>query len=135
MILFLWLFEAYQWWQKQNIIQVQVFRRGTKCLKNQPCDVIKIREIRGEVEKKTSKKDMDNPSFLWRHMAVFWDTLSGYLVRQSLQLLHNSHCILYVLLFSSDNWIFTIKLTLSILFCALLFMLCYCPCFIIIEVL
>ena len=37
---------------------------GTKCLKNQQCDVIKKREIRGEVGKKTSKKYMDNPSFL-----------------------------------------------------------------------
>ena len=27
-------------------------RNFTKCLKNQPCDVIKIREIRGEVGKK-----------------------------------------------------------------------------------
>ena len=36
----------------------------TKCLKNKPCDVIKIREIRGEVGKKTSKKEIDNPSFL-----------------------------------------------------------------------
>ena len=32
----------------------------TKCLKNQTCDVIKIRKMRGEV----GKKDMDNPSFL-----------------------------------------------------------------------
>ena len=30
--------------------------RGTKCLKNQPCDVIKMREIRGKVRKKTHKK-------------------------------------------------------------------------------
>ena len=28
----------------------------TKCLKNQPCDVKKIREMRGEVGKKTLKK-------------------------------------------------------------------------------
>ena len=26
---------------------------GTKCLKNHPCDVIKIREMRGKVRKKT----------------------------------------------------------------------------------
>ena len=36
---------------------------GTKCLKNQPRDVRKIGEMRGEVKKKTPKK-MDNPSFL-----------------------------------------------------------------------
>ena len=28
------------------------------------CDVIKIRKMRGEVGKKTSKKEMDNPSCL-----------------------------------------------------------------------
>ena len=33
----------------------------TKCLKNQPCNVIKMMKMRGEVEKKTPKKDMDNP--------------------------------------------------------------------------
>ena len=43
-------------------------RSWTKCLKNQPCDVIKMREMRGEVGKKPLKKEMDNPSFLWRHM-------------------------------------------------------------------
>ena len=32
--------------------------------KDQPCDVIKMREIRGEVGKETPKKDMDNPLFL-----------------------------------------------------------------------
>ena len=37
---------------------------GTKCLKNQPCDVIKIREMRGKVGMKTPKKEMDNHSFL-----------------------------------------------------------------------
>ena len=44
----------------------------TKCLKNQPCDVIKIREMRGEVGKKTPKKEMENPSFLLRHIDHFW---------------------------------------------------------------
>ena len=42
----------------------------TKYLKNQPCDVIKMREMWGEVGK-TPKKEIDNPSFLWRHKAVF----------------------------------------------------------------
>ena len=36
-----------------------------------PCDVVKIMEMRGEVEEKTPKKDIDNPSFLRRHMAHF----------------------------------------------------------------
>ena len=31
---------------------------------NQPCDVIKMGEKRGEVVKKTPTKEMDNPSFL-----------------------------------------------------------------------
>ena len=31
---------------------------GTKCLKNQPCEVIKMSEMRGEVGKKTPKKEM-----------------------------------------------------------------------------
>ena len=51
---------------------------GTKCLKNQPYNVIKMGEMRGEVGKKTPKKDVDNPSLLWRHMADFLDTLSPY---------------------------------------------------------
>ena len=33
-------------------------------LKNQTRDVIKMREMRGEVGKKTPKNEMDNPSFL-----------------------------------------------------------------------
>ena len=33
-------------------------------VKNQSCDIIKMREMRGEVEKKTPKKEMDNPSLL-----------------------------------------------------------------------
>ena len=51
----------------------------TKCLKIQPCDVIQMREMRGEEGKKTPKKEMDNPSFLWRRMSDFWVTLSHYL--------------------------------------------------------
>ena len=35
-----------------------------KCLQNQPCDDLKIREMRGELEKKTLKKEMENPLFL-----------------------------------------------------------------------
>ena len=33
--------------------------RWTKCIKNQPCDVIKMRQMTGEVGKKTPKKEMD----------------------------------------------------------------------------
>ena len=35
----------------------------------------KMREMRGEVGKKTAKKEMDNHSFLWRHMDHFWHNL------------------------------------------------------------
>ena len=38
--------------------------RGRMSLKNQPRDVIKMTELRGEVGTKTSKKEMDNTSFL-----------------------------------------------------------------------
>ena len=39
----------------------------TKCLKNQPCYVIKMREMRWEVGNKTPKKEMDNPFMkLWK---------------------------------------------------------------------
>ena len=38
--------------------------KGRKSLKNQPSDVLKMREMRGELGKKTPKKEMDNPSFL-----------------------------------------------------------------------
>ena len=38
-------------------------RSWTKCLKDQPCHLIKFREMRGEVGKKTPKKEMDNTSF------------------------------------------------------------------------
>ena len=46
-------------------------------VKDDSCDVIKMREMGGEVGKKP-KKEMDNPSFVWRHKADFWDTLSSY---------------------------------------------------------
>ena len=41
------------------------------CVKNDPCDVIKMRELRGEVGKKTYKKEMDGHSFLWLQMDDF----------------------------------------------------------------
>ena len=47
--------------------QLQVFVVS----KNHTCDVIKMREMRGEVGKKIPKKYMDNPSFLCRHMHDF----------------------------------------------------------------
>ena len=40
------------------------YRCITQTLKNQPCDVIKMWEMRGGVGKKTPKIEMDNPSFL-----------------------------------------------------------------------
>ena len=38
---------------------INICRRGTKWLKNHPCDVIKIKEMR-EVGNKTPKNEMDN---------------------------------------------------------------------------
>ena len=43
----------------KRIYKLKLFERlgnWTKCLKNQPCDVIKLKEMRGEVGKKTPKK-------------------------------------------------------------------------------
>ncbi len=37
--------------------QVTQIGNFTKSIKNQPCDVMKMREMRGEVGKKTSKRD------------------------------------------------------------------------------
>ena len=39
------------------------FCKWSKSLINQTCDVIKMREMRGEIGKKTPKKEMDSPSF------------------------------------------------------------------------
>ena len=41
-----------------------VFLRAEGQIKNKPCDVIKIGEINVEVGKKSSKREMENPSFL-----------------------------------------------------------------------
>ena len=51
-----------------------LFKTFTKCLKNQQCDVIKFRNEKRS-GKETPKKEMDNPSFLCRHIADFLDTL------------------------------------------------------------
>ena len=45
--------------KKDNNIQ-----KSPNCVKNDPCDVIKIREMRVEEGEKTPKKEMDIPSFL-----------------------------------------------------------------------
>ena len=39
-------------------------RSGTNCLKNKACDVIKRRKMKGEVGKKTSKKEIINTPFV-----------------------------------------------------------------------
>ena len=58
------------WWQAQIVLKLcqkwSMWRH-------------KMREIRGEVGKKTLKKEIDNPSFLWHHVADFLNTLSFYL--------------------------------------------------------
>ena len=48
----------------QKNIKIDFENFSMECLKNQPCDVIKMNEMRGEVGKKTPKKEMDNPTFL-----------------------------------------------------------------------
>ena len=47
-----------------NLYNTSQVCNWTNCIKNQPCDVIEMREMRGEVGKKTHKKEMDNPLFL-----------------------------------------------------------------------
>ena len=44
---------------------------GEKVAQKSACAVIKMRERIGEVGLKTPKKEMDNLSFLWRHMLIF----------------------------------------------------------------
>ena len=39
-------------------------RQSPNCVKNDPCHVIKMWELRGVVGKKTPKKEIDNPTFL-----------------------------------------------------------------------
>ena len=68
----------------------------TKCLKNQPCNVIKMGEMRGEVGKKTPKEEMDNPSFLLRHMDHFWHNFNTIWALSQI-------CRLYLLLFFFMN--------------------------------
>ena len=48
----------------RHLIKAPEVGNFTKCLKNQPGDVIKMTEMRGEVGMKTPKKEMNNPSFL-----------------------------------------------------------------------
>ena len=44
--------------------------QSKNCVKNDPCRN-KMREVRGDVGKKTPKKEMVNPLFLLRHMDHF----------------------------------------------------------------
>ena len=50
-------------------------------------------EIRGGVGKKTHKKEKDNPSFLWRRMADFLDTLFPYI---NLYFIYNTFLRLFI---------------------------------------
>ena len=43
-----------------DLPQIMKSLQRNKCLKNKPCDVVKLREMRGEEGKKTPKKEMDN---------------------------------------------------------------------------
>ena len=51
-----------------------------QCLKNQPCDVIKMRDYRSLFRSFYFPLFISSPSFLWRHMADFGDTLSSYII-------------------------------------------------------
>ena len=46
--------------------------------KNQPLDVIKIRDYLSLLYGFSFQLLLPSPWFLWRHMADFWDTLSSY---------------------------------------------------------
>ena len=79
----------------------------TKYLKSQPCDVIKMRYMGGEAWKKTPEKEMDNPSFLWRHLAHFlhnfaaiW-SLSAALLHD--QLINQQSISRYLLFYDVQN--------------------------------
>ena len=45
-------------------VKQSAMRRSPICPTFDSCDVIKMRDMRGEVGKKTHKKEMDNPLFL-----------------------------------------------------------------------
>ena len=51
----------------------------TKCLKNQPCDVIKMSHYPSLFWGFSFLLFLSSHSFLWLHMADFWDTLSRYI--------------------------------------------------------
>ena len=53
-------------------IKYEMTLQRPKCIKNHTFDVIKMREMKGEVRE---KKEMDNPHFLWCHMGDFLHTL------------------------------------------------------------
>ena len=57
---------------------ITMVRNWTKCLKNQPHDVIKMRDYPSLFGGFSFSLLLSSPSFLWRHMADFWDTLSRY---------------------------------------------------------
>ncbi len=53
---------------RQTKLPIACHCNFTNCLKNQPCGVIKMREMRGEVEKKTpEKRDGKSLIFMTSH--------------------------------------------------------------------
>ena len=58
--------------KKYRMYKWTKFKLLQNCVKNDTCDVIKMRKMRGEVGKKTSKKEMENPSYLLRHRNQKW---------------------------------------------------------------
>ncbi len=64
--------------------------------------------MRREMGKKPPRKEMDEPSFLWRHMAGFWDTLKIYPkgIKMILDMPKNMHCSLgpqFIKIFSTSK--------------------------------
>ena len=49
---------------KRSLQYGSKFGRSPICPTFDSCDVIKMRKMRGELEKETPKKEIDNPSFL-----------------------------------------------------------------------
>ena len=66
--------------KKLNEIVYHISCSRTKCLKNKPCVVIKMRKMRGDVGKKTPKKGWIIPHFYDVTRLIFVDTLSNYLI-------------------------------------------------------
>ena len=74
----------------------------TKCLKNQPCNVIKMREMRGEVGKKPLKKRWIIPNFMTSHGWFFRHFVKLPKIYKNLLCLYkNINYVCYLIWFTS----------------------------------